>query len=62
MVAPLAHLVEQNVFHQARAHGIHAFERLVHEEQLGAVDQRGGHGHALAHAFGVLGDQLAVAQ
>ena len=54
------HLVDQDVFHQARAHGVHAFERLVHQEQVGMVDQGRGHGDALAHAFGVFGDDLAV--
>ena len=54
----VAHLFEQDILHQARAHGVDAFERLIHQEQLGPVDQRRGHGDALAHAFGIFGDQL----
>ena len=55
-----AHLVLEDVLHQARADGVHAFEGLVHQEQLGMVDQRGRHGDALPHALGVLGDDLAI--
>ena len=58
-MAPWLNLLEQNVFHEARAHGIDSFEGLVHEKEFRAMDQRGGHGHALAHAFGIFADQFA---
>ena len=54
------HLVDQDVLHQPRAHRVHAFERLVHQKQVGMVDQRRRHRDALAHALGVLADDLAV--
>ena len=54
------HLVEQDVLHEARADGVDAFEGLVHEEEFGMVDEGGGHGDALAHAFGVFADDFAV--
>ena len=56
----MANLIEQNVFHQPRAHGIDAFKRLIHQKQLGPMDQRRRHGHAFAHAFGIFGDQLVA--
>ena len=52
------HLIEQNVLHQSRAHGVDAFKRLVHQKEFGPMDQRRRHGDALAHAFGIFGDQL----
>src|SRR5689334_13328271 len=50
----------ENVLHRARADRVHALRRLVHEEQFGVVDERGGHRYPLAHAFGVLADDLAI--
>ena len=41
-----------------RSH-VHALKRLVEHEDLGPMNQGGGHGQALAHALRVLGDQLA---
>ena len=49
MVAPWRTLIEQDVFHQARANGVDAFEEFVHQEEFGAVDPaRLTAGHALA--------------
>jgi hypothetical protein len=39
-------------------HRVHAFERRVEEEKLGSVDQGGRQRQLLAHAEGVVGDQL----
>ena len=60
MVAPRCTWSSEDVLHQARAYGIDAFERLVHQEEFGVMNQRGGHGNALAHAFGVFADDFAV--
>src|SRR5437879_6066359 len=40
-------------------HRVHPFERLVQEEQLRTVDERGRQRQLLAHAEGVVRDQLA---
>jgi hypothetical protein len=52
--------VEQEVFHEAGSDGVDAFEGFIHEEELGTVDEGGGHGHAFAHAFGVFADEFAT--
>ena len=44
-------LVDKDVFHQPRAHGIHAFERLVHQEQSRPVNECRRHGDSLPHAL-----------
>ena len=40
-------------------HRVHPFERLVQKEQLRTVDERGRQRQLLAHAEGVVCDQLA---
>jgi hypothetical protein len=48
----------QHVLEGVGGDGIDAFEGLVEEEELGAVDDGGGEGELLAHAVGVVGDEL----
>lgn len=50
--------VEENILHEARADGVHAFEGFIHEENLWAVDEGGGHGDTFPHSFGEFSDQL----
>ncbi len=47
----MVNLFKENVFHETRANGVHAFERFVHQEETRPVDQCGGHGNALPHSL-----------
>jgi hypothetical protein len=58
MVAPWRTCSSRDLLHQARADGVDAFERLVHQKQLWPMDERCRHGRALAHTFRIFGDQL----
>src|SRR5712692_6694565 len=55
----VTYLVNQNVLHKPGPHGIHSFKRLIHEKQLRMMNERSRHGDPFAHAFRVLGNQLA---
>ena len=58
IVVPVRREVAQDVADDARADRIDALERLVEEEHLWPVDQRGGQRDLLAHADGVVHDEL----
>src|ERR1035441_8535365 len=50
----------QHLLQRAGGDGVDAFEGLVEEEHLGAVDDRGGQRKLLLHAVREVGDQLLV--
>src|SRR5207302_2911612 len=57
----LADLIDEDIFHETRTDGVDSFKRFVHQKQLRPVDQRCSHSNPLAHAFGILADQLTAA-
>src|SRR4051812_44383862 len=42
----LANLVDQDIFHEPGAHSVDSFKGLVHEKELGPMDEGRGHGDA----------------
>jgi len=56
---PPAHQAREERGERLLGDRVHALEGLVEEEELRAVDERGGEPELLLHAEAVVGDQLA---